>query len=121
MREKARHDRSSVSEVSIDHNNQKMIAMLAVLPNIEDSFLSRSENCAHLDYENEKRMLGRSQLFWKQASFFMTILKMYRNHPMNLSERRPATYRHVMLRKRLIKMFGTTNSDLSLPLDRQCP
>jgi hypothetical protein len=40
-----------------------MITVVAVQPNIDDSFLSREWNCAHVAYVNEKRMLGGSQLF----------------------------------------------------------
>jgi hypothetical protein len=39
--EKNYHDRSPVPEVEIDRNNQSMIAIVAVRPNIDDNFLSQ--------------------------------------------------------------------------------
>jgi hypothetical protein len=41
MREKARPGRSSGSKVTILHNNQNMIAIVAVRRNINDNILSR--------------------------------------------------------------------------------
>jgi hypothetical protein len=41
MREKDLPDCSSVSEVDIDPNNQNMIAIVGVRPNIDDNFLFR--------------------------------------------------------------------------------
>jgi hypothetical protein len=67
--EKARPDRSSVSEVYIYPNNQNMIAIVALRPNAEhNSFLGEC-NWAHLNYLTEKRTLNRCQRFWMWASF----------------------------------------------------
>jgi hypothetical protein len=63
MREKDCPDRLSVSEVYIDRNNQNMIGIIEVQPNIDDILLSREYNCAHLDDVNEKRILSRSRRF----------------------------------------------------------
>jgi hypothetical protein len=63
MREKDLPDRSSISEVNIDPNNQNMITIVGVRPNIDDNFLSREQHGVYLDYVNKKRMLSRSQLF----------------------------------------------------------
>jgi hypothetical protein len=45
---------SSVSEVYIDRNTQKMIIILAVWPTIDDHFLSPESNCGYMDCVNEK-------------------------------------------------------------------
>jgi hypothetical protein len=63
MRAKARADRSSISEVCIDQNNQNTIATVAVRRHINDNFLSRESNYAHLDDVKRKRKLDGSQLF----------------------------------------------------------
>jgi hypothetical protein len=39
---KARSDRTSASEVNVYLNNQDMIAIIAVQPNTDDKFVSRS-------------------------------------------------------------------------------
>jgi hypothetical protein len=41
MSEKVRPDRSSVSDLDIDRNNQNMIGIVTARPNITDNFLSR--------------------------------------------------------------------------------
>jgi hypothetical protein len=41
MREKGHRDCSSVSEVEIDQNNQNIITIVAIWPNIDDNFLSQ--------------------------------------------------------------------------------
>jgi hypothetical protein len=62
MREKTLSHRSSVFEVCIYRSSQNMIAIVALRPDIDANFLSRESNSAHLDYLNDKRMLGQSQL-----------------------------------------------------------
>jgi hypothetical protein len=42
---------------------QNTITIVAIRPGIDDNFLSREYNGAHLDYVNEKWMLDRSQIF----------------------------------------------------------
>jgi putative ribosome biogenesis GTPase RsgA len=69
MVEQGRPDRSSISEVDIYRNNQNLIAVVAVPPNIDDNFLSRQLNCAHLDSGNEKWMLGRSHYVKSEFPF----------------------------------------------------
>jgi hypothetical protein len=41
MREKIDRERSSISKVDIDRNNQNMITIVSIRPNIADGFLSR--------------------------------------------------------------------------------
>jgi hypothetical protein len=41
MREKTCPDRSALSEVYVYRNNQNMIAIVAIRPNIDEDFLSR--------------------------------------------------------------------------------
>jgi hypothetical protein len=45
---KARPDRSSVCDLCIYHNNQNMIAIVAVRTNIDNNFLSHQYNGLHL-------------------------------------------------------------------------
>jgi hypothetical protein len=52
-----------VSGTRFDRQLSKLTDIVAVRPHLNDDFLSRLENCAYLDYVNEKRMPGRSQLF----------------------------------------------------------
>jgi hypothetical protein len=42
MKQKARPDHLSVSDIYIDRNDQSMIATIVVRPNHDDNFLSRS-------------------------------------------------------------------------------
>jgi hypothetical protein len=49
-------------------------------------------NGGYLDYVNEKRMLGRFQLFWKWASLFYEDLERLHNHPSIFLKRRYAAY-----------------------------
>jgi hypothetical protein len=60
MKENFCPDYSFVSEVYIYHDKHKTMAIVAVWPNVDDSFLSCECTGAYLDDVNDKRMLGRS-------------------------------------------------------------
>jgi hypothetical protein len=65
---KARPGYLSVSEVYIYQNNQNMIPIVAIRPNINqnnNNFLSCEYNCVDFNYVREKQMSDWFQLFWK--------------------------------------------------------
>jgi hypothetical protein len=66
---KTRPDRPSVCEIYIYHNNQNMIAIVAVLPNINDKFLSRESNWADFNYVKENRCLSDPNYFESELPF----------------------------------------------------
>jgi hypothetical protein len=75
MREKVHPNRSSVSEVYTCSNNQNMISIVAVRPNIDDNIFSRKQNSAQLGDVNENGWLADPNYFESELSFLYEDMK----------------------------------------------
>jgi hypothetical protein len=72
---KVHPDQSSVTEVHICSNNQNRFSIVAARPYIDNSFFSRSSNCADFDDVSENWMFDQSNDFESELPFFIVILK----------------------------------------------